>query len=182
MGDRRRRGAPHAVGEHLVPDGRKQRVVRAQLGGVHVIHCTDETFSVTVLHVSSSLTEVIPRSVWHGWGDPARAHPLSGPAWRFLRAELGLRGVGPGEARRRSRWRTLRWRRRGWVTRALGLRLDRRWPMWSGRITFIWKGTGASSTPAARAIRTCTGCAPVTGPTPLTAWSCRVVLARSRPC
>jgi alkyldihydroxyacetonephosphate synthase len=48
--------------------------------------------------MSSSLTEVIPRSVWHGWGDPARAHPLSGPAWRFLRAELGLRGVGPGEA------------------------------------------------------------------------------------
>jgi len=46
-----------------------------------------------VLHVTDLLTEVIPRSVWHGWGDPTQAHPLSDVAWRFLRTELGLRGV-----------------------------------------------------------------------------------------
>lgn len=36
--------------------------------------------------------------MWHGWGDPTQAHPLSDAAWRFLGAELGLRGVAPGEA------------------------------------------------------------------------------------
>lgn len=50
-----------------------------------------------MLHVSGSLTEVIPRSVWHGWGDPTHAHPLSDAAWRFLRTELALRGVGTGQ-------------------------------------------------------------------------------------
>ncbi len=50
-----------------------------------------------MLHVSDFLTEVIPRSVWHGWGDPTHAHPLSDTAWRFLRTELGPRGVDVSE-------------------------------------------------------------------------------------
>ena len=38
--------------------------------------------------------------MWHGWGDPSRAHPLSDAGWRFLRAELGLVDVSSGEASR----------------------------------------------------------------------------------
>jgi alkyldihydroxyacetonephosphate synthase len=30
------------------------------------------------------LMRSIPRSVWHGWGDPAQAHPLSAGAWAAL--------------------------------------------------------------------------------------------------
>lgn len=39
-----------------------------------------------------SLTELPPRSVWHGWGDPALARPLPAIAWPFFRA---IRGVEP---------------------------------------------------------------------------------------
>jgi alkyldihydroxyacetonephosphate synthase len=35
------------------------------------------------------LTRSIPRSVWHGWGDPAEAHPLPASAWATL-ASLGI--------------------------------------------------------------------------------------------
>ncbi len=35
------------------------------------------------------LRHSIPRSVWHGWGDPTEAHPLSKAAWRQLRDEIG---------------------------------------------------------------------------------------------
>ncbi|HET7799844.1 MAG TPA: FAD-binding oxidoreductase, partial [Humibacillus xanthopallidus] len=38
------------------------------------------------------LTRSIPRSVWHGWGDPADAHPLSSGAW----ATLASRGIARG--------------------------------------------------------------------------------------
>lgn len=41
------------------------------------------------------LTHVIPRSVWHGWGDPSEAHPLSDGAWETLRTEIG---ADPGTA------------------------------------------------------------------------------------
>ncbi len=39
------------------------------------------------------VTEEIPRSVWYGWGDPARAKPLSPGALDFLRRTLKLKGV-----------------------------------------------------------------------------------------
>jgi alkyldihydroxyacetonephosphate synthase len=39
------------------------------------------------------LTRSIPRSVWHGWGDPAEAHPLSTGAW----AALASWGVARGK-------------------------------------------------------------------------------------
>ncbi|MDV3220374.1 FAD-binding oxidoreductase [Intrasporangium sp.] len=39
--------------------------------------------------MTESLAHVIPRSVWHGWGDPAQAHPLSEASWRFLADEIG---------------------------------------------------------------------------------------------
>jgi len=39
------------------------------------------------------LTRSIRRSVWHGWGDPAEAHPLSAAGWSTLRS-LGIAG-GP---------------------------------------------------------------------------------------
>ncbi|MGB9034879.1 MAG: FAD-binding oxidoreductase [Paeniglutamicibacter sp.] len=38
-------------------------------------------------------TVTIPRSVWHGWGDPARAKPLAAGGLEYLRATLGLRHV-----------------------------------------------------------------------------------------
>ncbi len=41
----------------------------------------------------TNLTEEIPRSVWSGWGDPARARPLGTGALRFLRHTLRLAGV-----------------------------------------------------------------------------------------
>lgn len=39
------------------------------------------------------LTEEISRSVWHGWGDPARAKPLSPGALAFLQRTLRLASV-----------------------------------------------------------------------------------------
>ncbi|MBP2413109.1 alkyldihydroxyacetonephosphate synthase [Arthrobacter stackebrandtii] len=39
------------------------------------------------------ITEEIPRSVWYGWGDPARAKPLGPGALDFLRRTLKLKGV-----------------------------------------------------------------------------------------
>ncbi|ALE05123.1 FAD-binding protein [Arthrobacter sp. ERGS1:01] len=39
------------------------------------------------------LTEEVPRSVWYGWGDPARARPLSRGALEFLRRTLRLDAV-----------------------------------------------------------------------------------------
>lgn len=41
------------------------------------------------------LTEEIPRSVWYGWGDPARAKPLAPGALEYLRRTLGLATVAP---------------------------------------------------------------------------------------
>lgn len=35
------------------------------------------------------ITHSIPRSVWHGWGDPSEAHPLSDAAWQRLAEEIG---------------------------------------------------------------------------------------------
>jgi alkyldihydroxyacetonephosphate synthase len=48
--------------------------------------------------VDEALTQSIPRSVWYGWGDPDRAHPLSSSAWAVLDREAGIRAstaVGP---------------------------------------------------------------------------------------
>lgn len=49
-----------------------------------------------MLHVTQSdstlnglVAHSIPRSVWHGWGDPSEAHPLSTAAWDRLREEVG---------------------------------------------------------------------------------------------
>ena len=39
------------------------------------------------------VTEEIPRSVWYGWGDPARARALSAGALEFLRRTLRLKTV-----------------------------------------------------------------------------------------
>jgi alkyldihydroxyacetonephosphate synthase len=39
--------------------------------------------------VHELITHSIPRSVWHGWGDPSEAHPLSDAAWRRLAEEIG---------------------------------------------------------------------------------------------
>jgi len=47
--------------------------------------------------VDELLTQVIPRSVWHGWGDPSQAHPLSDAAWHALAARIG---AAPGEPSR----------------------------------------------------------------------------------
>lgn len=41
----------------------------------------------------TNLTEEIPRSVWHGWGDPARARPLGNGALDFLRRTLKLGSI-----------------------------------------------------------------------------------------
>ncbi|MHA7268725.1 FAD-binding oxidoreductase [Arthrobacter sp. HLT1-20] len=41
----------------------------------------------------TNLTEDISRSVWHGWGDPARARPLGTGALDFLRRTLKLASV-----------------------------------------------------------------------------------------
>ncbi|MFF5790508.1 FAD-binding oxidoreductase [Paeniglutamicibacter sp. NPDC012692] len=41
------------------------------------------------------ITEEIPRSVWYGWGDPARARPLAAGALDYLRNTLKLPGVEP---------------------------------------------------------------------------------------
>ncbi len=41
----------------------------------------------------TQLTEEIPRSVWYGWGDPARARPLSAGALEYLRTSLKLTTV-----------------------------------------------------------------------------------------
>ncbi|GAA1877998.1 FAD-binding oxidoreductase [Paeniglutamicibacter psychrophenolicus] len=38
-------------------------------------------------------TVTIPRSVWYGWGDPARAKPLSAAGLEYLRTTLGLQNV-----------------------------------------------------------------------------------------
>ena len=35
------------------------------------------------------LTHSIPRSVWHGWGDPAEAHRLPDHAWAYLTERVG---------------------------------------------------------------------------------------------
>lgn len=43
----------------------------------------------------SHLTEEISRSVWYGWGDPARAKPLTPSALEYLRRTLGLATVAP---------------------------------------------------------------------------------------
>jgi alkyldihydroxyacetonephosphate synthase len=42
------------------------------------------------------LTEEISRSVWYGWGDPARARPLNAGALEFLRRTLRLADVSAG--------------------------------------------------------------------------------------
>jgi hypothetical protein len=55
----------------------------------HTNYCTNETNYVTVLHVNDLITHSIPRSVWHGWGDPSEAKPLSDAAWRQLAEEIG---------------------------------------------------------------------------------------------
>jgi alkyldihydroxyacetonephosphate synthase len=39
--------------------------------------------------VNDLITHSIPRSVWHGWGDPSEAKPLSDAAWRQLAEEIG---------------------------------------------------------------------------------------------
>ncbi|ALV46505.1 FAD-binding protein [Arthrobacter alpinus] len=44
------------------------------------------------------LTEEIPRSIWHGWGDPSQAKPLSPGALAFLQRTLGLASVAPDHA------------------------------------------------------------------------------------
>ncbi|WP_104086400.1 FAD-binding oxidoreductase [Arthrobacter sp. GMC3] len=41
----------------------------------------------------TNLTEEIPPSIWSGWGDPARARPLSAGALEFLRRTLKLASV-----------------------------------------------------------------------------------------
>jgi alkyldihydroxyacetonephosphate synthase len=40
--------------------------------------------------VSDLLTHVVPRSVWHGWGDPAEAHPLGAGGWQHLSTQIGV--------------------------------------------------------------------------------------------
>lgn len=41
--------------------------------------------------MADALTHSIPRSVWHGWGDPREAKPLSDRAWRQLSREVGAK-------------------------------------------------------------------------------------------
>ena len=41
--------------------------------------------------MTDDLTRTIPRSVWHGWGDPAERHTLPSHAWTFLEREIGAR-------------------------------------------------------------------------------------------
>ncbi|GAB78950.1 alkyldihydroxyacetonephosphate synthase [Austwickia chelonae] len=36
-----------------------------------------------------ALTRSVPRSVWHGWGDPTQVRPLAPAAWTFLGERLG---------------------------------------------------------------------------------------------
>lgn len=47
-----------------------------------------------MFHMTSAaqdaLTRTISRSPWHGWGDPADAHPLPDRSWTMLRRELGV--------------------------------------------------------------------------------------------
>ncbi|UVJ38962.1 FAD-binding oxidoreductase [Arthrobacter sp. CJ23] len=43
------------------------------------------------------ITEEIARSVWYGWGDPARARPLSQAALKLLREELKLSSTEPSQ-------------------------------------------------------------------------------------
>ncbi len=47
--------------------------------------------------VRDALTRSIQRSPWHGWGDPADAHPLSDRSWSMLRRELGVTRRTPPE-------------------------------------------------------------------------------------
>ena len=107
------------------------------------------------------LTRSIRRSVWHGWGDPAEAHPLS--AGRVVDARVARHRARPevtagrargGRAARRSPSATRSWLRcvRSSVTASC---------------TPI--AGGGSSTRGARATPTCGGCGAATGrrrPTP----------------
>lgn len=43
--------------------------------------------------MTDDLTRTIPRSVWHGWGDPAERHTLPSHAWAFLEREIGARPI-----------------------------------------------------------------------------------------
>jgi alkyldihydroxyacetonephosphate synthase len=45
--------------------------------------------------VDEALTQSIPRSVWYGWGDPARAHRLSPSGWAVLERAAGIRPGTP---------------------------------------------------------------------------------------
>ncbi|HOF64598.1 MAG TPA: FAD-binding oxidoreductase, partial [Dermatophilaceae bacterium] len=44
--------------------------------------------------MSDDLTRTIPRSIWHGWGDPAERHTLPSHAWDFLEREIGAGRLG----------------------------------------------------------------------------------------
>ncbi|MBW3085483.1 hypothetical protein KEM60_01683 [Austwickia sp. TVS 96-490-7B] len=40
--------------------------------------------------MEDALTRSIPRSVWHGWGDPTEMKPLRPDAWSYLTSRLGV--------------------------------------------------------------------------------------------
>lgn len=40
--------------------------------------------------MTDPVSEIIPRSVWYGWGDPSRAKPVPAAAWAMLKTELGI--------------------------------------------------------------------------------------------